>query len=207
MKPKQQITQHVQIVAIAFIILMGILYYSYLHKLGYLKIATYTFFILAGLTSVYNAFTWKTARGRAFWAIVSAALIYALADKYNKLHMILAFGIMPMIDGISLGDAKILVNIIYVTGFAFVMLFFASFIYSEYKAESDWLYLFVLAFAVKAGSIINDIVFHHGLAEDYMESFSLFFFTSAAIIAAFKNHNEKNPKVNHENRNIPSPNQ
>ena len=97
-------------IGIIFAIFVGVLLYSYIFKFGYLKIATNLFFILTPILILINILKKnKDNRYRLFWGVLFLFFVYALLDKYLRLHLILS----KYVVGINF-DPAIFVNIIYI---------------------------------------------------------------------------------------------
>ena len=171
---------------IIFAIFVAILFYSYLFKLGYLRIATYSLFFLVLALILINIFNHKSYNfSKLFWILMFIIFSYALADKYFRIHIKLSkylinvFGITPIIT----------INILYVVFFIVVMAIFYKSLFREFKYNPDWIYLFIFALGLKVTAIFSDLIFHD-ITEDYFEVFSLYYFT-ASFLLAFINHRNK----------------
>ena len=171
----------------SFVIFVAILLYSYIFKLGYLKIATYVLFFPMLSAILVNIF--KKNNGiysKFFWFVLLAIFLYALLDKYFRLHIILA----KYLVGMTNTNPVIMVNIIYVISFIIILPLFHKFLINEFGKNPDWIYLFILAILLKVASIFSDLIFHD-ITEDYFEVFSLYFFTAAFLLAFISNNSLK----------------
>ena len=183
------------IALLIFFIFVYLLYYSYLHKLGYLPKATYLifplliFFVLLNLLKNLNQ---KIAG--LFWFTMLIIFFYGLIDKIFHIHIIIGkhyfsasnLSSSAMVQGFS------------IISFAFVMLIFNKYLTSEYKRNPDWLYVFFFAYSLSIVALITDFLVHNRI-EDYFELFSLYFFAASFLLALIL-HN----KIKNENRNISS---
>ncbi|MBI2558018.1 hypothetical protein HYW20_01740 [Candidatus Woesearchaeota archaeon] len=184
MKFKISSIKYLTNIIITFLLFISILYYSYIFKLGYLKIATYLLFFLIALLALINAA--KAKNSKVFWLVLFIIFLFALLDKYFKMHIKLS----RYFVGIANIDPVVLVNILYITGFIIVMSFFYRFFLREYKRNPDWLYLFTFAVILKIVAISTDFEYHN-ITEDYFEVFSLYFFAAAFFIPVITRRKNK----------------
>lgn len=180
-------------IIIAFIIFVGILFYSYIFKLGFLNKATFLFLTLCIFTSIINIFNRSSFKGFLFWSFITLSFIYGLIDKVLKLHIRLA----EFIENYFIFNSVIIINILYVIIFIAVLLFFYKYLMKEFKKDPVWIYLFTFAIGLQIISIISDIVFND-ITEDYFGLFSLYFFTASFLSAYIKT------KKQYENSNLSS---
>ena len=167
---------------VLFIVFMAILFYSYIHKLGYFKIATTLFFILApSLTFLNLSKEDNEGIHILFWGVLFTIFLFVLLDKYLRIHLALS---KYLADKVSINPV-IAVNIIYVTSFIVVISLFYKFLIREYKKDSGWIKLFIFATVMKIIAIFSDLLFHD-ITEDYFELFSLYFFSAAFLIRYLK---------------------
>lgn len=165
-------------ILIVFILFVIILFFSYIFKLGYLKIATTLFFFLTPILSLINIFrNNNNTLSRTFWAIIFFIFVYVLLDKYFRLHSILS----RYFTGINM-DPVIFVNIIYVIAFIGVVSFFHKYLSDQYKVNPGWIYLFIFGTLLKIIAIFTDFLFHD-ITEDYFELFSLYFYSASFLLS------------------------
>ena len=184
-------------IVIMFAAFVLILLYSYLFKLGYLKIFTYLIFILILMGLFMNFLKDNYRPTTLFWIILLMIFSYALSDKYLKIHE----GLESYIPYFSSVSPAVAINIIYIVAFFIVMSFFYKFLFNEFKNNSEWLYVFIFAVILKIISIAVDFEFHD-ITEDYFEAFSLYFFLASFLLAYISNRKDHS----NENSNISSAN-
>ena len=85
---KQNAKHYIEMILVTFGLFVSVLYYSYIFKLGYLKIATYALFFIIIILAFINIFGKRKAR--KFWIMILSVFAYALLDKYFKIHIILS---------------------------------------------------------------------------------------------------------------------
>ncbi len=185
------------ITLLLFFVFVGFLYNSYLHKLGYLNKSTYFFLFLILATVLLIIIKESSFLSKSFWIFIFASFLYALTDKYYRIHIKLS----RYFHGSGNLTAVIMVNIIYIVIFITILLLFYKFFINELKKNPYWVFLFIFAIVLKIVSVFSDLVFHD-ITEDYLELFSLFFFFSS-FFSVFILNNEDNKN---ENRNFPSTN-
>ena len=169
-------------VILFFIGFLLLLYYSYVYKLGYLKITTYLLFLLILLAISYNASRSNNSTSMIFWIFLFFIFLYAVTDKYYKIHGKLSENV-PIIYNIP---PTIMLNILYMVAFFIVMTFFHKFFIEEFKNRRSWLYLFAAAIIIKIIAILIDFQYHD-ITEDYLEVSSLYFFFAAFIYSGLQN--------------------
>lgn len=164
------------LVIIFFIGFLSLLYYSYILKLGYLKITTYLPFLLILIAISYNISKSSNSTSVIFWIFLFFIFLYAVTDKYYKIHSRLSYNI-PVVYNIP---PTIMLNILYLIAFFIVMAFFNKLFISEFRNGRSWLYLFAAAILFKIIAIFFDFKYHD-ITEDYLEVSSLYFFFAAFV--------------------------
>jgi len=174
------------IILLTFILLVGILFYSYIYKMGYFNIISNTFFVLTPCLILLNVSKKvKSIVSRFFWIMLLGIFLFVLLDKYLRIHIALS----AYFEGRGSIPPVILVNILYVIVFIFVISLFYKYIIQEYKQDSDWIKLFIFAIFMKIIAIWADYVFHNN-TEDYFELFSLYFFSASFLNCTLSKKNE-----------------
>ena len=163
-------------IIITFIIFVGILFYSYIFKLGYFPKVTYLMFFLVIILIILNVFNnTKNLNYFSFWTILFILFLYAFTDKFFHLHNLLG-------AYLNLGtDGGTIVQTTYLISFLLIIAFFNKFLTEQYKKNPHWLYLFIFAYFLSVIGVISDFVYHNKI-EDYFELFSLYFFASAFLL-------------------------
>ena len=168
---------YIILVALVLFLFVSLLYYSYTFKLGYLGIANSIFYLFVPVLILFIILKNKDKNYKIFWTFLLIIFLYVLADKYFRLHLKLS---RYFIDIVTI-DPVILVNMLYVASFIISLLFFYKTIIAEFRNNPYWLYLFAFAIVLKVTSIFSDLMFHD-ITEDYLELFSLYFFSSSFLL-------------------------
>lgn len=161
-------------IVLVFILMVMVLFYSYVNKLGYLNIATWILLGLSTVLCLINSAVSKNS-ARLFWGLMAAGFCYVIADKFFRVHILIA-------DSIPLFmHSTVLVNGAYVFAFFIFLIAFRSYLYRQFDKSPAWLYLLLFATLLKLTAIATDIMFKD-ITEDYFEVFSLYFYASSFLI-------------------------
>lgn len=163
------------IIFLVFALFVFVLFYSYVYKLGYLPMTTTLFFFLTPFLILIHVL--NKDKSKLFWPFLLIIFLYVLADKYFRLHIKLSRYFAEIVSI----DPVIFVNILYVLFFLVILSFFKEFLLAEIRENPYWLYLFAFAILLKIVSIFSDFLFHD-ITEDYLELFSLYFFSASFLI-------------------------
>jgi hypothetical protein len=173
--------------SILFIIMFSLLYYSYLLKLGLLNDAIILFLILCAITVFLNLYIIrKDRKANRFWFFLAVAFTYAFFDKVFRIHIV-ASNILPIHTFIP---TKNIIDFTYIIGFIVVNLFFYSYLKNTIT-DPTWIYLYVFAIFLKLIASFVDLSFPTRRFDDYVELFSLYFFTSGFLLKYINKKNDK----------------
>jgi len=168
---------------VLFIVFVGILFYSYIYKLGYLKIATFIFLVLIPIILLLNLSNRKnTPVSTCFWLALLFMFLFALIDKILRIHIFLS----QYVSATEItSDPVLVVSSLYVIAFILVVSLFYRLLIRDYKQDSGWIKLFIFALLMKVIGVVIDHI-THDTTEDYFELFSVYFFSAAFLLKYLK---------------------